>query len=278
MAAWAGTAASVTELPIRQMGCTLVPESRTETMFPLRDDNPAELFPVITIGLILVTAGVWVVVQGAGLSPDAMVGSVCTYGAIPAELTGGGNWRGSPCEPGGLSWSALLSSMFLHGGWGHLIGNMWFLWIFGNNVEDSMGHLRFLAFYLLAGLVAAGAHTLAEPGSTLPMVGASGAISAIMGAYLVLYPRARVKTLLFLFIFITVVDLPAFLYLGYWFLLQLLGTWAPAAGGGVAFWAHVGGFVAGVVLVFLFRNRRLVDAKRKGVILDPGTIPHGGWL
>ncbi|HSG47062.1 MAG TPA: rhomboid family intramembrane serine protease, partial [Longimicrobiales bacterium] len=223
-------------------------------MFPLKDDNPAELFPVITVALILVTAGVWVVVQGAGLSQAALVESACTYGAIPAELTGAGGWDGSPCEPGGLAWSALFTSMFLHGGWGHLIGNMWFLWIFGNNVEDSMGHLRFLAFYLLTGLVAAGVHTLLEPGSALPMVGASGAISAIMGAYLVLYPRARVKTLLFLFIFVTVVDLPAFAYLGYWFLLQLVGSQAPVASGGVAFWAHVGGFAAGVILIFLFRN------------------------
>lgn len=251
---------------------------KPDNMFPLRDDNPAELFPVITIGLILVTATVWILVQGAGLSEGALVGSVCTYGAIPAELTGADGWSRSPCTPGGLRWGALLTSMFLHGGWGHVVGNMWFLWIFGNNVEDSMGHLRFLLFYVVAGLVAAGAHALSEPASTLPMVGASGAISAIMGAYLVLYPRARVRTLLFLFVFITVVDLPAFVYLGYWFLLQLVGTQAPVAAGGVAFWAHVGGFAAGVLLVFLFRNRQLVQAKRANVVLARDDIRYGGWI
>lgn len=141
-----------------------------------------------------------------------------------------------------------------------------------------MGHLRFLAFYVLAGLAAAGAHTLSDPASTLPMVGASGAISAIMGAYLILYPRARVKTLLFLFIFITVVDLPAFAYLGYWFLIQLVSAQVPATGGGVAFWAHVGGFAAGVILVFLFRNNRLVQAKRAHLVLSRDDIRYGGWL
>jgi membrane associated rhomboid family serine protease len=247
-------------------------------MFPLRDDNPAELPPIITVALILITVGVWLAVQGAGFSQVTLLGSVCAYGAIPAELTGTGVWASSPCAPGGLRWTGLVTSIFLHGGWGHLIGNMWFLWIFGNNVEDSMGHLRFLVFYLLTGLVAAGSHVLAEPGSTVPMVGASGAISAIMGGYLVLYPRARVKTLIFLFIFITVVELPAFLYLGYWFLLQVLGTRVPVAGGGVAFWAHVGGFVAGVVLVLLFRNPRLVNAKRAHVRLPRDQIRYGGWL
>ena len=252
--------------------------SPAPAMFPLRDDNPAELPPIITVGVMVVTVGIWLVVQGAGLSTDAMVGSVCTYGAIPAELTGGGEWSGSPCSPGGLAWTGLLTSVFLHGGWGHLIGNMWFLWIFGNNVEDSMGHLRFLVFYLLTGLAAAGGHVLAEPSSTLPMVGASGAISAIMGAYLVLYPSARVRSLIFLFIFVTVIDVPAFVYLGYWFLLQLVGTATPVAGGGVAFWAHLAGFGAGALLILLFRDPRLVSAKRSGVVLDRGSIRHGGWL
>lgn len=246
-------------------------------MFPLRDDNPAELFPVITFAIILVTVGVWVVVQGAGLSEAALVGSVCTFGAIPAELSGTGAWGDSPCSPGGLAWGALATSMFLHGGWGHLVGNMWFLWIFGNNVEDSMGHFRFLGFYLITGLVAALAHALSDPASPLPMVGASGAISAIMGAYLVLYPRARVKTLIFLFIFITVVEIPAFAYLGYWFLLQLVGMAVPVAAGGVAFWAHVAGFVAGVVLIFLFRDPQLVRAKRARVVLPRDQIRHRGW-
>lgn len=141
-----------------------------------------------------------------------------------------------------------------------------------------MGHLRFLAFYLLAGGVAAGSHVLAAPSSTLPMVGASGSISAIMGAYLLLYPGARVKTLFFFLVFFAVVEVPAFVYLGYWFLLQLLGSQVPTAGGGVAFWAHIGGFVAGLVLILLFRDPRLVRAKREGRVLTPDQIRYGGWL
>ena len=248
-------------------------------MFPLRDDNPAELPPIVTVGIILASVAVWVLAQGAGFSMEAMEASVCGLGAIPAEITGAGaTWTESPCAPGGLGVGALFTSMFLHGGWGHLLGNMWFLWIFGNNVEDSMGHLRFLVFYVLCGLAAAGAHVFADPASTLPMVGASGAISAIMGAYLLLYPRAKVKTVIFIIIFFTVAELPAFLYLGYWFLLQLFGVMGPSVGGGVAFWAHIGGFVAGLVLILLFRDPRLVRAKRDRVVLPRDQLRFGGWI
>jgi membrane associated rhomboid family serine protease len=250
-------------------------------MFPIRDDNPTELFPLVTLAIIGACVAVWLFVQGAGLEEAALHDSVCSLGAIPAELTrlGRSAWSGSPCSAGGLTWSALLTSMFLHGSWMHLIGNMWFLWIFGNNVEDSMGHLRFVVFYLLCGLVAAMAHVLSEPGSTLPVVGASGAISAIMGAYLVLYPAARVRTLLVLVIFITFVDLPAWVYLGYWFLIQLASSSVQAVGatGGVAFMAHIGGFVAGLLLIFVFRNPKLVGAKRAHVKLTRNQIEHGGW-
>jgi membrane associated rhomboid family serine protease len=248
-------------------------------MFPIRDDNPTELTPVVTVGIILATLAVWILAQGAGLSMEAMEASVCTLGAIPAEITGGdGAWAESPCRPGGMALGALFTSMFLHGGWGHLLGNMWFLWIFGNNVEDSMGHLRFLLFYVLCGLAAAGAHVYSDPSSTLPMVGASGAISAIMGAYLLLYPRAKVKTVIFIIIFFTVLEVPAFLYLGYWFVLQLFGVLGPSVGGGVAFWAHIGGFVAGVVLIMVFRNPRLVRAKRDRVVLARDQLRFGGWI
>jgi membrane associated rhomboid family serine protease len=144
----------------------------------------------------------------------------------------------------------------------HLIGNMWFLWVFGNNIEDSMGHLRFLAFYLLTGLAASGAHVLTAFASPTPVVGASGAISGIMGAYLVLYPRVRVHTLV-VFVFIQVIELPASVMLVLWFGYQLLaGLVASSEAGGVAFWAHVGGFVAGVVLIKAFARRKLVEAKR----------------
>ena len=248
-------------------------------MFPIRDDNPTEMTPVMTLFLMGITFVVWVFVQGAGLDPRELEASVCALGAIPVEITGRPPSGPVPCELGGSTWQALFSSIFLHGGWAHIIGNLWFLWIFGNNVEDSMGHLRFFVFYMLTGLAAAGAHVLVEPSSALPMVGASGAISGVMGAYLVLYPAARVRTFLFLFLFVTLIDVPAFVYLGYWFLLQLASSqFQDPTGGGVAFMAHVGGFVAGVVLVLLFRDPTLVGAKRSGVKLRRDQIPHGGWL
>jgi membrane associated rhomboid family serine protease len=152
--------------------------------------------------------------------------------------------------------------MFLHGGWFHLIGNMWFLWLFGNNVEDSMGHVRYLVFYLLCGVAAAATQTAVSPASIVPMVGASGAISGVMGAYVVLYPRVRVHMLVVLFVFITRIVVPAYVMLGYWFLLQLLGGSMAQGEGGVAFWAHVGGFVAGAVLISMFKDRELVREHR----------------
>jgi membrane associated rhomboid family serine protease len=161
-------------------------------------------------------------------------------------------------------WYTPVSSMFLHGGWLHLIGNMWFLWLFGNNVEDSMGHGRYLVFYLLSGVAAAAAQTFVNPNSAIPMVGASGAISGVMGAYIVLYPRVRVHMLVVLGFFITRIAVPAFLMLGYWFLLQLLGG-LPSVGdekGGVAFWAHAGGFIAGAILIQVFKDDELVAKHR----------------
>jgi membrane associated rhomboid family serine protease len=228
-------------------------------LFPLRDENPTELRPLGTVLLIGATAAVWWMLQGGGLSGDTLGASICRYGVIPAELTG--RARGAvpgPCALGGITWQALVTSIFLHGGWMHILGNMWFLWIFGNNVEDAMGHGRFLGFYLVAGCLAAGAQIASAPDSVAPMVGASGAISAVMGAYLVLYPRARVDTLIFLFVFVRIVPLPAWIMLGYWMLLQLLASTLtpPGAGGGVAYMAHVGGFVAGLLLVWPLRRRR----------------------
>lgn len=255
-----------------------LPSPAEDAVFPLHDDNPTELFPVLTLGLMGACVAAWVMVQGAGGSPEALAGSVCAYGAIPAEVTGRpGEWGLGPCAPGGLARGALLTSMFLHGSWLHLIGNLWFLWIFGNNVEDSMGHGRFLVFYLVTGVVAALSHVLMDPASTVPMVGASGAISAVMGAYLVLYPRARVDTLFWIVVFVRVVPLPAWVLLGYWFLIQLVATGVSGASGGVAYAAHAGGFVAGVVLVKLFRNPKLVSAKRRGVVLLPRELDRGGW-
>jgi membrane associated rhomboid family serine protease len=150
--------------------------------------------------------------------------------------------------------------MFLHGGWLHLIGNMWFMWIFGNNVEDSMGHGRFVVFYLLCGLIAASLQVYSDPGSPIPMIGASGAIGGVMGAYIVMYPRVRVHMILFFGFFFTRIVVPASFMLGYWFLIQLAGGAADigGTGGGTAFWAHVGGFAGGAVLVLAFRNQEFV--------------------
>ena len=239
-------------------------------MIPYKDENPTVLAPIVTIGLIAVNVLAWLFVQGAGSGP-ALVASVCQLGMIPAELRRTASpgttvpiGRGVVCVLDTPHYATVLTSMFMHGGWFHIIGNMWFLWVFGNNIEDSMGHLRFVVFYLLCGVVAAGTQLLADPHSRLPMVGASGAVSGVLGAYILLYPRVRVHTLLTLGFFVTTVALPAYVMLGYWFVLQLLLGTVSRTTGGVAVWAHVGGFVAGVVLIKLFANPRLVDRHRDG--------------
>lgn len=238
-------------------------------MFPYRDDNPTLEPPVVTLLIIAANVAVWVLVQGMGQDPS-LAKSVCELGLIPAEFLGRVTSGTSiPLSPGEVCvlgvdhhWYTPLSSMFLHGGWLHLIGNMWFLWLFGNNVEDSMGHGRYLGFYLLCGLAAAATQTLVSPDSIAPMVGASGAISGVMGAYIVLYPRVRIHMLVILVIFITRIVVPAYLMLGYWFLLQLVSGSAARSEGGVAFWAHVGGFLAGAALITLFRDPVLVQRHR----------------
>ncbi len=249
-------------------------------MFPYRDDNPTLATPAVTFLLIAANVATWVLIQGMGSDP-LLSQSVCELGLIPGEVLGRippgaaiqlGPETACVIEAEG-NWSTALTSMFLHGGWFHLIGNMWFLWVFGNNVEDSMGHVRYLGFYLLCGLAAAAAQTLVNPSSPIPMVGASGAISGVMGAYIVLYPKVRVHMLIFLGFFVTTVVVPAYLMLGYWFLLQLLGG-VPTLGddkGGVAFWAHAGGFVAGALLIQIFKDPGLV-AKHRAIAR---TIEHG---
>lgn len=245
-------------------------------MFPLRDHNPTEITPIFTVIIGALTVLVWLAVQGAG-APEAFIQSICALGAVPAAITGGAEVATlglDECAAPNVGAPGILTSVFLHGSWGHLIGNMWFLWVFGNNIEDSMGHLRFVGFYLLTGLCAAGAQIVLDPASTVPMVGASGAISGIMGAYLVLYPKARVDTL----VAIWVVPLPAWMMLGYWMLLQLSGILTPAdMGGGVAYGAHVGGFLAGLALIPFFKNRKLVSAKRSGLVLSRDEMDHRGW-
>ncbi|HEX5963735.1 MAG TPA: rhomboid family intramembrane serine protease [Gemmatimonadales bacterium] len=249
-------------------------------MFPYRDDNPTLATPFATLLLIGANVVFWVVVQGMGAEPN-LSKSVCELGLIPGEFLGrlpdGFTVPLSDTSvcvmTGDRSWFTPLSSMFLHGGWFHLIGNMWFLWVFGNNVEDSMGHARYLFFYLLCGLAAAATQTLVNPSSAVPMVGASGAISGVMGAYVVLYPKVRVHMLVILGIFITRIVVPAYLMLGYWFLLQLVGGGLAQGEGGVAFWAHAGGFVAGAVLIYMFRNPDLV-AKHRALSRTVDTLGY----
>jgi rhomboid family protein len=210
----------------------------------------------------------WILLQGAG-SEYPLAQSVCNLGLIPGELTGTvpAGFRiplteqlACVTDPG-PQWMNVFTSMFLHGSWMHLIGNMWFLWLFGNNVEDAMTRPRFFAFYLLCGIAAALLQVVAEPSSPVPMVGASGAISGVMGAYLVLFPRVRVFCLVTLGFYWTTIAVPAWAMLIYWAAIQFFGGLSRVGGeGGVAFWAHVGGFVAGIVLVKLFARRDRVVA------------------
>lgn len=245
-------------------------------MLPYRDENPTELVPILTVGLIIANLVAWVVVQGMGTN---LLASVCEFGIIPVELTNRPLAGPRVCEFGGLTWETLVTSMFMHGSWVHLGSNMLFMWVFGNNIEDSMGHFRFLIFYLLAGLAAGGAHIALAASSGVPTVGASGAISGVLGAYLVLYPQVRVHVFFPPFWFFS---LRAYVVLGYWIVIQLLLGLGQLGGGyssGVAVWAHVGGFVAGLILVKFFERPPLVDAKREGRRLDRREIraQHYWW-
>src|SRR5215510_13392465 len=231
-------------------------------MFPYHDDNQTLRTAVVTLLLIALNVLAWIVVEGAG-SPLAVARAVCDLGLIPGELTGRlrpgmrvplGDGLVCVIDPGSQV-SHIITSMFLHGSWMHLLGNMWFLWLFGNNVEDAMGRGRFVAFYLISGAAAALAQVAVNPASGIPMVGASGAISGVMGGYLVLYPRVRVYTLVPIGFLLTSIALPAWTMIFYWALIQFVSGLTGLAveeKGGVAFWAHSGGFVAGSVLIMLF--------------------------
>jgi membrane associated rhomboid family serine protease len=247
-------------------------------VIPYKDENPAELTPLVTVGIIGVNVLAWVLVQGAGGNDAALAASVCQLGLIPGELlrtvppgTAVPIGAGLHCVLSAAPhWSTVLTSMFMHGGWIHLLGNMWFLWIFGNNIEDAMGHARFAVFYLVCGVIAALTQVLVDPHSAVPMVGASGAISGVMGAYVLLFPRVRVHTLVWLGFFVTTVTLPAYLMLGYWFAYQLLlGTVGVLAQveGGTAFWAHIGGFLAGMALIKLFATQEYLERHRAGALI-----------
>jgi len=243
-------------------------------VIPYRDENPTLKTPYITYAIVAANLAVWLVVEGAG-SGLPLARSVCDLGLVPGELTGrlaaGTTFAMGPdlyCEVGGAHhYLHVLTSMFVHASWMHILGNMWFFWIFGNNIEDSMGRWRFAAFYLMCGTAAALAQVAMDPASPVPVVGASGAISGVMGAYLVLYPRVRVYTLVFLGFFLTTIALPAWAMLGYWIVLQALNALPQLAGvqgnGGVAFWAHIGGFAMGAATIRLFARPGYLESRRQ---------------
>ena len=221
-------------------------------MFPLRDINPSRTAPVMT--LILIAVNVAVFLLEISLPPEKLAAAMNIYGIVPARYFGATPAAG----PVHLLPLPLLTSMFLHAGWIHLIANLWILWIFGDNVEDRLGHLRFLVFYLGSGVAAGLVHLFTNAGSSLPTIGASGAIAGVMGAYFVLFPRARVLAVIPIFFWPFFLEVPAVVFMGFWFLGQFLSGLLSLGetGGGIAWWAHVGGFVAGVVLCPVFLKRR----------------------
>lgn len=231
-------------------------------MIPLRDYNPSRHTPWMTYLILAANVGVFLFQMQVRLlgGDHAYAALVARLGLVPAFLTSPGLWQQMPL-PAPLT---VFTSMFVHGDPFHLLGNMLYLWVFADNVEDAMGPLRFALFYLLCGLAAAGTQVLVMPDSTVPMIGASGAIAGVLGAYLVLYPSAQVLTLVFLLFFVRIMYLPAVILLGFWFLLQVLSAGGGAAAG-VAWFAHIGGFVAGFLLV----NAFAVRVKRRMVVIDP---------
>ncbi|HEV2128063.1 MAG TPA: rhomboid family intramembrane serine protease [Thermomicrobiales bacterium] len=222
-------------------------------MMPLTDDNRGRrTAPIVTWVLIAINVLVWL--YEVLLPEQDLRQFLYDWGIIPNEISNGEGWI------------TLVTSMFLHGGWIHVIGNMLFLWVFGDNIEDIMGHVRYLIFYLLAGLAAGYAQVLSNPDSTIPLIGASGAVSGLLAAYLISFPHGRIVTLVTLGVFITTIMLPAWIMIGYWVVLQVIQG-AMSLGvdvdtGGVAWFAHIGGFVAGLLLVFLFRDKDRVEYQR----------------
>lgn len=222
-------------------------------MIPLSDNVRGERFPTVTVALIVINSAIFTLEALLGPAAQRLT---YTFGVIPAQFVQ--NWMNP------LIWFSLVTSTFLHGGWAHLIGNMLYLWIFGDNVEDRMGHGRFLIFYLLSGVVAGLAQVVAAPQATIPSIGASGAIAGVLGAYLLLFPRARVRTLLPLPFWLSIVSIPAVIVLGGWFFIQFFNGLASIGvsmqTGGIAWWAHIGGFIAGMVLMPVFRKKRRTDS------------------
>jgi membrane associated rhomboid family serine protease len=224
-------------------------------MFPLKDDNPTTITPVVTWALIAVNVAVFL--YQTALDPRESQLFVYQYGAIPAVVTGA---QSLPPKLAAVPpFLSIFTSIFLHGGWLHLIGNMWYLWIFGNNIEEAMGAWRYIVFYLICGFLASMSQMASDVGSVVPTIGASGAIAGVLGAYLLLYPRARVLTFVVLIFYVRILYIPAGFMLVFWFALQLASsnTAGNQAVGGIAFGAHIGGFIAGCLLVGLFKKKEV---------------------
>ena len=226
-------------------------------MLPIRDNVQSKTPQIVTIVLIAINAIIFLFEVSLGSRLNEFL---LAFGFTPSKFF-------HLLEKGDLLVAILplFSSIFLHGGWLHIIGNMWFLWIFGDNVEDRMGHVKFLFFYILCGLLAGLSHAFLSSQSSIPTVGASGAIAGVMGAYIILYPRAKIWTLIPIFFFVQFIEIPAFVFLGFWILIQFfVGAFSMGMGslGGVAWWAHVGGFAAGALLVFIFRKRERTMPRR----------------
>jgi hypothetical protein len=220
-------------------------------MIPIRDRNPSGTFPYVTIGIIIINVFIFLY----ELSLDSGLGVfVMKFGVVPLRVS---NYSQASDLTFINTFFPFISSMFLHGGFIHLIGNMWFLWIFGDNIEDKLGHFKFIAFYFLCGIIASSVHVFFNSQSNVPCIGGSGAIAGVLGAYMVTFPRARVVTIVPLFIFIHVMELPAMVVLGFWFVIQFFNgaasITASTSGAGVAWWAHIGGFAAGVIILYIIR-------------------------
>jgi membrane associated rhomboid family serine protease len=243
-------------------------------IFPLKDINPTERFPIVTIGLIVANAIVYLYELSLGPHIQAFITS---WGTVPYEITHGVDLVGrDPSAPivhtrtPTIHYVTLFSSMFIHGGVFHLLGNMLYLWIFGNNIEDLLGPVRFVVFYLVCGLIASFTHILMQPDSTIPTVGASGAVSGVLGAYLITYPHARVLTLIFVVFFVRLMLVPAGVLLAFWFIFNALSGFASLGlrGGGVAWFAHVGGFLAGIILLKAMTVSGLAKRRRETATSD----------
>lgn len=242
-------------------------------MIPITDSNPTRRFPIVNLSLIAIS--IIVFISELSLPTRALDRFIATWGVIPSNIIFA---LANPFEVSPLVWLTLITSQFLHGGWAHIIGNMLFLWVFGDNIENALGHFSYLIFYLFAGIAAAFVQVLVMGPSRIPTIGASGAIAGVLGAYLILYPTARVGILVPVFFILWTIDLPALLVIGWWFVQQFfygIGSLSSAAVGGVAFWAHIGGFIAGLGMIIPFIGR--ASRRRRTRFNYPIDNPGAKW-